>query len=853
MSFEHRAKLEDLQRSLKKVASYGAVNEVSMLRQICASENFIIKIGGCSSDILKLARDLSKIATTYYGKGGAGLLLVCKEDGTILMLKRSKHVEQPMTWGIPGGALSKGEGWHKKEDIAESGFSNDDFIEAAFREADEELFSKGGTSLDKSKMTLIGETEFKDGAFTYKTFVYDIPLEEKKRISGGISLNWENDKAKWYSLSDLPQNLHFGVKFTKENLEQQGIKLFENRYDELDWIREYLSGLLSKVSEESHQAIGDLIEKVSVMIPAISSKPADEERLDFIFRRDIAVHEFFNYAIKEISRLGERKVAIEMMNYAANFAKKPKDKYSSVQDKDLNKLPAEQQAAHSGYFYHGSELRNAISILKSGTFVGAGAFTRLSLTSDINVASKFGDTIFVFDAKKLQRSGAKKMNYGKIGDIEKIRRQTGKPIDENYLKNPWITDLYRYEREWVLPLPYQMKPGDLVKIIYFSNTKDRDTGSGYNNQYSSANEAFAALDAATDVPVEVMNYPSFGSYFPTTSKRVEPEEIDLTEFVYSNAVSEQSSAEKLSLKYFEDKKKVFGKKEPDKNDPIGFSIYKLYRVIEDFGSYARQLDFKSNYDFGKVFDFYKEIEGFNERLSYDFQDYKYEILNAYGLDYFDLDKAKQFYIPYVEAMKAICKKILSKKEEFKDIVFKKQFGDSSSPKQENYIVRYFVYPSGEPSEIRTKSRDLCAKNIDKILSIPNIKEYLDTHGPSVYGSNYKYYSKDLDDNSIGWKLEDVLRYSNPSLVSDDAYVKHFLSLIDSEGLTLIPDDRLERIAKRYLVEGTPKYAGGEKYNDQWIYNHRNYGSENKKKKLEVIMKAMNEDNHGFAKDEDENT
>ena len=76
-------------------------------------------------------------------------------------------------------------------------------------------------------------------------------------------------------------------------------------------------------------------------------------------------------------------------------------------------------------------------------------------------------------------------------------------------------------------------------------------------------------------------------------------------------------------------------------------------------------------------------------------------------------------------------------------------------------------------------------------------------------------------------------------------MEHFLSLIDSEKIETIPDDRLERIGKRYVVDGKEKRSGG-KYDDQWIYNHRNYGSDARKNKLEVLMKAMNENNNGFA-------
>lgn len=841
--------INKLLKSLRLLNAGNEILRVSILKDLYCSDDIIVKNASCSDQILKLAKDLSKIATTYYGKGGAGLLLVCREDNTVLMLKRSRYVEQPMTWGIPGGALSKGEGWHRRDEIGESGFSAEDFSEAAFREADEELFSSGGTSLDKSKMTLIGETEFRDGGFTYRTFVYDIPLEEKKRITGSFSLNWENDKAKWYSLSDLPSNLHFGVKFTKDNLEEQGVQLFENRIDELDWIREYLRGLLPKVGPQSEQVLKDLVEKVSVMIPTLSTRAQGEDYGDFRFKVLNAVHDFFNYSVKELSRVGEKKVAIEMMNYASRFARKPKDKYNSSNEKALTKLPSGEQSAHSGFFYHGSELRNAISILRSGTFVGAGAFTRLSLTSDLSVAAKFGDTIFVFDAKKLQRSGAKKMNYGDVTTTERIREQTGKPVDENYLKNPWIADLYRYEKEWVLPLPYRMEPGDLVKIIYFSNTKDRDVGGGYRNQYSSANEAFTALDAVTDVPVEIMNYPSFGSHSPSTSKKVEPESADLTELTYSTILSEQATIEQLEKIYNEETdKRIWDKaylSSSYRNDWIKFTIYKLRTAITELGSYARQMSFTSTYDAGKILDFYRDVERIRDDIKSNKEPINSMLLSWYNFSYSDIDSAKEFFMPFINKIVDICDKILSKKEEFKAIFLNKQFGDPSSPQEENYIVRYFIYPSGEVELIRSRAREWCANNIDRILSIPNIREYLDLNGPKVYAENYSWYKKDLSDYSIESRLGELIRYAEPSKVPDEVYIEHFLSLIDSEKIESIPDDRLERVGKRYAVDGKEKRSGG-KYDDQWIYNHRNYGSDARKKKLEVLMKAMNENNDGFA-------
>ena len=152
-------------------------------------------------------------------------------------------------------------------------------------------------------------------------------------------------------------------------------------------------------------------------------------------------------------------------------------------------------------------------------------------------------------------------------------------------------------------------------------------------------------------------------------------------------------------------------------------------------------------------------------------------------------------MPFINKIVDICEKILSKKEEFKTIFLNKQFGDPASPQEENYIVRYFVYPSGEVELIRSKAREWCANNIDKILSIPNIREYLDLNGPKVYAENYSWYKKDLSDYSIESRLGELIRYAEPSKVPDEVYIEHFLSLVDSERIESIPNDRLERIAR----------------------------------------------------------
>jgi 8-oxo-dGTP pyrophosphatase MutT (NUDIX family) len=167
------------------------------------------------SFLLKCASLYSE-AAIYWGRKASGLLIFCRDDGTILLLKRSQRVENPGTWGIPGGAV--GGGFHGSDEHDEKDPENDVFIGSAFKETEEEL----GVVPKDTKY--FGETAFRDGNFTYKTFVYGVPLKEKKRISNSIQLNWENTEWKWFKLNELPANLHTGIVFSLKDLAKRKFK-----------------------------------------------------------------------------------------------------------------------------------------------------------------------------------------------------------------------------------------------------------------------------------------------------------------------------------------------------------------------------------------------------------------------------------------------------------------------------------------------------------------------------------------------------------------------------------------------------------------------------------------------------
>lgn len=148
-----------------------------------------------------------KFASTYWGKKASGILFICSEDNTVLLLKRSSLVHDGGTWGIPGGAIAElGEDYFSESD--EQDPDDDLFTSSAQNETMEEM---GSLPISFKQL---GETTFRDKNFTYKTFIYDISLKEKNRWTSTITLNWENDYYKWFDIDDLPSNIHPGVQYS---------------------------------------------------------------------------------------------------------------------------------------------------------------------------------------------------------------------------------------------------------------------------------------------------------------------------------------------------------------------------------------------------------------------------------------------------------------------------------------------------------------------------------------------------------------------------------------------------------------------------------------------------------------
>lgn len=120
-----------------------------------------------------------------WGHKGSGLLFTTGER--ILLFKRSRSVEEPGTWGIAGGAIPEDDGKFM------------DALVSANKEAAEEM----GTL---PPHRIIGKYLFKDGSFTFETFIARVVNEFTP------NLNWESDDYVWTGFDGLKKyRLHPGV------------------------------------------------------------------------------------------------------------------------------------------------------------------------------------------------------------------------------------------------------------------------------------------------------------------------------------------------------------------------------------------------------------------------------------------------------------------------------------------------------------------------------------------------------------------------------------------------------------------------------------------------------------------
>lgn len=122
--------------------------------------------------------------TGFWGRRGAGCLILARDTHRICIAHRSQKVEQPGTWGTWGGAID----------------ADEDPAQAAQREVSEEAGYSG-------PMQMVPLYVFKHrSGFTYYNFLAIVDQEFKPR------LDWETQGYSWVKFGQWPRLLHPGLQ-----------------------------------------------------------------------------------------------------------------------------------------------------------------------------------------------------------------------------------------------------------------------------------------------------------------------------------------------------------------------------------------------------------------------------------------------------------------------------------------------------------------------------------------------------------------------------------------------------------------------------------------------------------------
>lgn len=154
-----------------------------------------------------------ELATTgFWGKQGAGCIILAKSTKKILLPHRSSYVQEPNTWGVWGGAIDEEE----------------DPKTAAQREVKEEA---GYDGIAEMIPLSVFEKKTKKGTFKYHNFLAIIDKEFEPKLNNEHA--WETQGYKWVDFGDWPEPLHFGLQslLAKDSQKIKEIikKIFENQ------------------------------------------------------------------------------------------------------------------------------------------------------------------------------------------------------------------------------------------------------------------------------------------------------------------------------------------------------------------------------------------------------------------------------------------------------------------------------------------------------------------------------------------------------------------------------------------------------------------------------------------------
>lgn len=165
--------------------------------------------------------------TGFWGKVGAGGLILSKNTGKFLLAHRSSYVEQPDTWGIWGGAINK--------------------KTTPKQAVKEEIMEETGYTGKLSLIPLYIFIDPKGSGFKYYNFLAIVEDEFTPQ------LNWETSEYKWCTFGEWPNPLHFGLKALLNDSESiQKIQLvLEKISKNLAKQRKSATNLVSKMTKNS--------------------------------------------------------------------------------------------------------------------------------------------------------------------------------------------------------------------------------------------------------------------------------------------------------------------------------------------------------------------------------------------------------------------------------------------------------------------------------------------------------------------------------------------------------------------------------------------------------------------------
>ena len=121
--------------------------------------------------------------TGFWGKAGAGCLILSAKTKRFLIAKRSRSVQEPHTWNVWGGAIDRGL-------TPEQAVQNEVHEECGYY----------------GRLNLIPLYVFKHpSGFKYYNFLAIVEDEFEPE------LNWETEAYEWVEWGDWPYPLHFGL------------------------------------------------------------------------------------------------------------------------------------------------------------------------------------------------------------------------------------------------------------------------------------------------------------------------------------------------------------------------------------------------------------------------------------------------------------------------------------------------------------------------------------------------------------------------------------------------------------------------------------------------------------------